>query len=286
MDIKTLQMFEHLAGTLHFGRSATALHVTPSTLSRSIQRLEEHCGCVLFQRNNRQVRLTAAGELVLNVARQTLLQWGNLQAELRHHSQQLRGELSLFCSVTASYSHLPGMLAALRGQYPNVEIKLITGEPGLAFEQVANQGVDMAVAVVDDSLPGNMDHRPLDILPLGLIAPLSVKPGSLADIDWRTQPVIMPESGPSVALVENWFRQRGIKPKVYAHVGGHEAIVSMVALGLGIGFVPKVVIDYSVAGHRVSYLPVEDMPAFRLGLIFKRDRRNEPLIAALCEASF
>ncbi len=58
MDLRDLKMFPHLAESRHFGRSARAMHVSPSTLSRQIQRLEEDLGQPLFVRDNRTVTLS------------------------------------------------------------------------------------------------------------------------------------------------------------------------------------------------------------------------------------
>ena len=54
MDLRNLELFLHLADSLHFGKSADAMAVSPSTLSRAIQRLEQETGCILFERDNRQ----------------------------------------------------------------------------------------------------------------------------------------------------------------------------------------------------------------------------------------
>ena len=62
MDLRDLKTFLHLAESRHFGRSARAMHVSPSTLSRQIQRPEEDLGQPLFVRDNRTVTLTEAGE--------------------------------------------------------------------------------------------------------------------------------------------------------------------------------------------------------------------------------
>ena len=56
VDLRDLKTFLHLAESRHFGRSARAMHVSPSTLSRQIQRLEEDLGQPLFVRDNRTVR--------------------------------------------------------------------------------------------------------------------------------------------------------------------------------------------------------------------------------------
>ena len=53
MNIHELKVFKHLAGTLHFGRTSRACNITPSALTRTIQRLEEEVGKKLFIRDNR-----------------------------------------------------------------------------------------------------------------------------------------------------------------------------------------------------------------------------------------
>ncbi len=84
MDLRDLKTFLHLAESRHFGRSARAMHVSPSTLSRQIQRLEEDLGQPLFVRDNRTVTLTEAGEELRVFAQQTLLQY----QQLRHTIDQ------------------------------------------------------------------------------------------------------------------------------------------------------------------------------------------------------
>ena len=62
-----LKAIHNLADSLHFGRASEASHVSPSALSRSIQRLEDELGIRLFERNNRSVSLTHAGSLFLEL---------------------------------------------------------------------------------------------------------------------------------------------------------------------------------------------------------------------------
>ena len=62
MDYDGLQMFLELSRSLHFLRASRACHVSPSTLSRVVQRLEQETGAVLFERDRRSVRLTAEGQ--------------------------------------------------------------------------------------------------------------------------------------------------------------------------------------------------------------------------------
>ncbi|MFT4994294.1 MAG: LysR family positive regulator for ilvC [Paraglaciecola sp.] len=281
MDIRSLELFQHLASSLHFSKTADALFVSPSTLSRTIQRLEQECGTALFVRDNRKVKITAAGLSLLTFSQHTLSDWKKLKADLSDDQQQLQGELSLFCSVTASYSHLPKLLDNFRHKYPQVEIKLATGDPALSVSKVMQQEVDAAIAIYTPDFPAELEFKSLGEVPLLLIAPKNAQLNHLSQIDWRQHSVVLPESGPSKRIVHHWFTEHGIRPRVYATVGGNEAIVSMVALGCGLGIVPEVVLDNSVISQKVSRIALADIEAYQLGLCCLKKRAAEPAIQAL-----
>ena len=106
MDLRDLKMFLHLAESRHFGRSARAMHVSPSTLSRQIQRLEEDLGQPLFVRDNRTVTLTEAGEELRVFAQQTLLQY-----------QQLRHTNRVFLRQFAEVGAVFDLLEKIQSQF-------------------------------------------------------------------------------------------------------------------------------------------------------------------------
>lgn len=281
MDIRSLELFQHLANSLHFGRTAHAMFVSPSTLSRVVQRLEDECGTPLFVRDNRKVKLTAAGAELLSFSQLMLTEWKKVKGELQQSHQQLQGELSLYCSVTASQSHLPKLLDNFRHKYPQIEIKLSTGDHVLSVAKVMQQEVDAAIAIHTPDFPKELKFLPLGEIPLLLIAPKETQLSKLDQLDWREHSFILPESGPSKRIVHHWFAERGIRPRVYATVAGNEAIVSMVALGCGLGIVPEVVLNYSTIGQKVNRIALDDIEPFQLGLCCLQKRADEPAIQAL-----
>lgn len=288
MDLRDLKLFLHLAESRHFGRSARAMHVSPSTLSRQIQRLEEDLGQALFLRDNRTVTLTDAGERLRQFAQHTLLQYQQLRHAISQNGPSLSGEMRLFCSVTAAYSHLPPILDRFRAEHPLVEIKLTTGDAADAVEKVQSNEADLAIAGRPETLPASIDFTPLGYIPLVLIAPALTctvrQQATQPQPDWSQIPFILPDQGPARRRIDLWFRRHHIaNPLIYATVSGHEAIVSMVALGCGIALLPDVVLENSPepVRNRVLVLDgVESVAPFELGVCVQKKRLNEPLIDA------
>ncbi|WP_100642809.1 HTH-type transcriptional activator IlvY [Alteromonas facilis] len=281
MELRDLQLFCHLAGSLNFSQTASAMFVSPSTLSRVIQRIEQECGAVLFERNNRRVVLTHAGQQVLEFAEPMLSQWRQLKQTLNNDGEQLKGHLRFYCSVTASQSHLPRLLDKFRQQHPLVDFKLETGDPGIAVQRVLDDKCDIAIAINAPDLPAELYFKALAKVPLVLALPKRMGISHISQIDWRKTPVVMPESGPTRRTVHHWFAEAGIRPHVYASVGGNEAIVSMVALDCGVGFVPRVVLENSALQSQVDSVEVDNIEPYELGLCCQQGRKAERLIEAM-----
>ncbi|MFQ3209014.1 MAG: LysR family positive regulator for ilvC [Colwellia sp.] len=286
MDQKALSMFSHLSQSLHFGKTAQAHHISPSTLSRAIQRLEDEVGTALLHRDNRTVVLTDVGKKFKAYAEQQLEQWHNFKLSLDETQAELTGKLHVYCSVTAAYSHLPPLLERFRVLHPLVEIMLTTGDAADALEQVQNQAVDFAIAAAPDHLPRSVYFHHLDTIALSVIAPTMTckvqQQLSEKVLSWSEIPIILPEHGAARKRFELWYRkkQQG-KPNIYATVSGHEALVSMVALGCGVGIVPQVVVDNSPVKDRVNNLEnIGDIEPFELGICCLNQSKAQPLIKA------
>jgi LysR family positive regulator for ilvC len=291
MDQKSLSMFVHLSQTLHFGKTAQAFHMSPSTLSRAIQRIEQSVGNELLLRDNRSVVLSEAGKKFQQYAQQQVEQWQAFKLSLDETQQVLSGKLSMYCSVTAAYSHLPPLLERFRQQHPLVEIMLTTGDASDALEKVQNKSVDFAIAANPENLPRSVYFHHLATIPLAVIAPtmhckvlqlLKIESQKKKTIPWSDIPIILPEHGPARKRFEYWYRkkQQG-KANIYATVSGHEALVSMVALGCGVGIVPQVVVENSPVKDRVQYLAdVGEIEPFDLGVCCLNQSRAQPLIKA------
>src|SRR5688572_11314249 len=200
MNQKELQLFLHLAKSLNFARTSEASHVSPSSLSRIIQRLEQELGVPLFERDNRHVSLTRAGRAFREFADETSNKFQVLQKSLAEQEQVLTGELSLFCSVTASYSFLYDLLSKFRHQHPGIEIKLHTGDTATTLDRIIAEQEDIGIAALPQKIPSSLATQVLGTTPLVFIAPRSgvyakLSSGGDKKIAWSNVPLILSESG-------------------------------------------------------------------------------------------
>jgi LysR family positive regulator for ilvC len=175
MNDVQLRCFVALGETFSFTRASERCFLSPSAFSRVISRTEQELGSVLCLRNNREVRLTPAGRRFLLYARENLHELRQLREELSADKSELDGELSIFATVTACYSILPGMLAPFRRRHPKVGIHLRTGDAADALAMVRSELADCAIAPIPESGVGDLFVEHLTVTPLVFVAPKNLE---------------------------------------------------------------------------------------------------------------
>jgi len=290
MDLDALRLFLHLSRSLHFGRTSKECHVSPSALSRTIQRLEEEAGAALFVRDRRSVALTDEGRLLQTFAQDTLLRFEALEQRLTRSQDRLQGAISIFASVTACQSFLPPLLSQFRRQHPEVQIRLETGYAMDALGMLRSGSVDVTVAALPDDIPPTLAARVVVKIPLVFVAPAETSAVSdllsRETIPWSEVPMVLPSSGLARDYVDRWFRKKRISPRIYGEVAGSEAILSLVSLGCGVGIVPRLVADQSPLKSSLSILePDPKLQAFRVGVCTEKKKLKSPVVKAFWEST-
>ena len=287
MNQEKLSLFIKLAETGSFNRCAQQQHISASKLSRVIQAMEEELGVTLFERDNRHVALSSEGRLFLDFAREQLNQWETFKGTLQQDQSLLSGSLSIYCSVTASYSFLYDMLTRFRSTQPLIQIKLHTGDPADALDHVNNGLEDIAIAAKPEKLPAGLSFKQFDSSPLYFVSStehtqFDEQLKKHGDKAWPNIPMIVSERGLARQRFNGWVTQHGFTPNIYSQVSGNEAIVSMVSLGFGIGLVPQIVIDNSPLRDKVKLCCIQpNIKAYEVGACVQTRRLKNPLVNAL-----
>ena len=171
-----------------------------------------------------------------------------------------------------------------------MHIRLATGDPAEAVLRVQAGQADIAVAALPDALPRGLRFRQVAVSPLVFIAPaVACEAAALVQgpsVPWARVPMVLTATGLSRRRADAWFRARRVRPTVYAEVSGHEAVISMVRLGCGVGIVPRIVLDRFAQKGEVRVL--ETAPAlapYVVGLCARSRRLASPLVRAFWEIS-
>jgi LysR family positive regulator for ilvC len=290
LDFRELELFLHLSRTLHYGQTSAACHLSPSALSRTIQRLEHELGRTLFERDNRSVGLTVHGERLQQFASGALERYEELKKEMSREAEHLTGTISVFATVTACQSFLPDLLSRFRLEFPDIHVRLETGYAAEALDMLERGNVDLAVAALPERVKKTLVTRIVTYTPLTFVAPqLACDVSRRVEqrpIEWEKLPGVLPTAGLARTAVDRWFRRQRITPNVYSEVTGNEAILSLVSTGCAVGVVPELVLEKSPLRATLRPLETElELGEFRVGLCTKRRNLNDPLVAAFWQAT-
>jgi DNA-binding transcriptional LysR family regulator len=242
MEMRQLRYFVAVAEDLNFTRAAARVHVAQPAISQQIARLEHELGQELFDRSGRQIRLTAAGEMLLPFARETL----DTAARGRDAVASLAGALAGRLSTGTIQSPPPSLLdvlAAFHHDHPLVEISLRTANPQHLAEQVAKGTLDAALlGVTGQPLPAVVATAAYTTEPLlALVAPdhtlASRAHITLAAL--RDQPLATLTHGSGLRTVlETACANAGFTPLIHAETDDISLLIDLAARRLGVALVP------------------------------------------------
>jgi LysR family positive regulator for ilvC len=285
MDTQALETFIKTAELLHFGKASRACNLSPSALTRMIQRLEEELGQPLFIRDNRSVALTDAGNQLLVYARNAVQEWQHFRETVAEQDKQIAGSISVYASITAVYSLLPELLEAYRSAHPGVQLALRTGAAERAIEQIMNGEIDLAVAALPDQKQSLLQFMPLAETPLLFIAPKTPDfplPKTERKIDLSQIPLVVPQSGVARHRLDVWLRQHGVSPNISTEVSGNEALIAMVRLGAGVGIVPQLALERSPFLDDVEVVQnAPELDPYVVGLCSSKRNLKRPAVKAM-----
>src|SRR5688500_13859511 len=158
VDVRRLRTLVEVAKRGSFSAAAEALAFTQPSISRQIAALEAEVGAQLLERDARRVRLTQAGELLVEHAEAVLLRLDAAQAQLDALAGLEGGRLRLSAFASANTWLVPDALARFSDRHPKVELSVTQGTPRNNFARLRAGEVDLVLVTswdLDD--PGAAD---------------------------------------------------------------------------------------------------------------------------------
>jgi LysR family hydrogen peroxide-inducible transcriptional activator len=148
MNIKDLTYFIAVAELKHFGQAALRCHVSQPALSMQLKKLEDALGVLLFDRNNKQVIITPAGETLLAQAKQIILEVNTLKAMAQQMKDPLGGPFHLGIIPTLGPYLLPSLLEEITKKLPNLTLHVLENKTNVLLTLLREGTLDAVIVAL------------------------------------------------------------------------------------------------------------------------------------------
>ena len=166
MDIEWLEDFLVLSDMSSFTRAAQARNVTQSAFSRRIRSLEDWIGIALVDRDTVPPRLTMAGHLFRDAAREMVRQLQDTRIALGHRSKVFSG-IKLFVSQSLIQQTLPAWIEQISRRISGLKFDIQAGETYEGVIALANGRCDLLMAYHSPLVPMSIDEKMSPSITLG-----------------------------------------------------------------------------------------------------------------------
>ena len=277
MTLQDLRYLVALVDHGHFGRAATACHVSQPTLSTQIKKLEDQLGVTLFERTNKSFHVTAVGEEVVGRARQVLFDVEAIAGIGRRVAAPLSGAFSLGVIPTLGPYLLPWLVPALKHDYPALRLSIREDLTAHLLDRLASHRLDAALVALPVS-DDRVENLPLFDEPFWFAEPKGREPANgrgvkagdvMREKDLRGKKLLLLTEGHCLrdqALAICGATDRDAEGDFRAT--SLETIRQMVATGMGSTLLPAMACD-DFRGGAVTARPLEGGVGRRIGLVWR-----------------
>lgn len=238
MEVSDLKIFLAVAQQGSISRAAEELHYVQSNVTARIKQLEERLGTILFHRKSRGVEMTSSGQLLLGYA-QRIIRLTKEAEDVISDQSEPKGRLLIGSMETTAAVRLPPLLARYHRSYPQVELNLVTGSSAELVKRLLDYQIDGALVAGEISQEVLLVEKAYEE-EMVLVAPPDIDdPGQLAGF----KILVLRTDCACRAQLEKWLQTTGRLSYQIIEIGSIDGIIGCVAAGMGVGFMPRSVVD-------------------------------------------
>ena len=254
MTRKHFTIFVEVCRFLNFSQAAEALNTTQPAVSLAVKELESHYGVALFERMNRRVYLTPAGEALLATAQDVLRGFQEAEETL---GQGRPLALRVGANVSFGEAGLAQVLGRFRQEHPQVRLRARVANSDKIQSLLAENQLD--VGIVDGlGVSERLRAQPLYQEDLVLAAAPGRFPAPATVEELAALPLLLREPGSGLrSSVDRVFSQQGLAPQPLLESTSTAALAQAAKAGLGVAILPEAL------AQRESGLQVGTVPEVR-----------------------
>ena len=283
MEIQQIRAFLAVAEELHFGRAAAKLFMAQPPLSRAIQNLERELGTLLFARSTRSVRLTPAGEALVQPATDILAGVRRAGVAVSSAGKGETGRVRVAFAGASSHVMVGTLAKLVRATHPGIDFELYSSNFATpALDKVINQEMEIGLGRWN-FIPAGIEHRVIAyenlVIAIHSSHPLADRQ-SVSMKDLVGEHFVTLPQDPGAILRDYLMRlasTAGFVPSIVQVAPDTWTLVSLVAAGIGVALTVSTVAE-NVHYPGVVFLPLDDeMAPILLQLVWRADNDSPAL---------
>jgi DNA-binding transcriptional LysR family regulator len=250
LNVGRLRVLAEVARRGSFSAAAEELSYTQSAVSQQVATLEAETGMTLLERHARGVRVTPAGEALVEHAEGILARLEAAEAELSAIAGLRAGRLRMASFPTAGATLMPLAIATFRTVYPEIELTLSEGEPEEIAPRLRAGEFDLALLFEFEAPEAGLDSlNRVELLqdPMYLALPREhslAKKSGLRLEDLRSEAWVQTSlQSPCARHVVRSCHAAGFEPNVSFESDDYQTVQGLVAAGVGVALIPELALS-------------------------------------------
>jgi len=276
MSIEKYKVFKVVAEVKNFSKASLVLNMSQSAVSKSIKKLEEDFGFLLFVRKKYGVELTRQGQVLQPEIIKVLNANRRLENMVSSYNELQAGKLVIGSFSSASSLLLPGLIKKFSIKHPNIQVIVREGHYDEIRQWLDDGQVDVALLIkefIEDS-----EHHYLFTDHVKLLAPLSYNLPETTSIKIiEDHPFIVSEHYPNPYLT-GILNRFNVKPNTQYVVKSNQTIFSFVERGLGLALLPESTLIRSA--HKFAVIGLEEDIPRNIYLVTHKTNLQIPMVKA------
>lgn len=287
MSLKEFHSFVALAELGSITAAAAKLNLTAAAIHKQLKVLEAELGVQLYNKSGRQLYLTPAAETLLPHVRKVLAEYEATFQVVQELKGVKRGLVRIGSGPTMSSYLLPALIENFRRRHPEMELLVQTGNTRQLLQKLMTGAVDVAFVVLRDEKGGPADNLRVEtiwsfeIIIVAATAPAGRNaPCRMAEL--HDSPFILyEEDSVFEEIIDGYFRQHDLQPRVVMRFDNAEAIKAMARTGLGLTMLPAWTVTDQLQARTLVQIRQREKPlTARIALITRSISYLPPSVRA------
>lgn len=284
MNTKQFQYVLTLAREGSFSRAADVLNITQPSLSQYIKKIEREVGLELFDRTNGDVRITDAGRVYIETARQILDLEHQMETRLSDIAGNRSGSLIIGAAPYRAASMMPAIASVFQNLHPGMHLIVREGTTAELMEGMEHGEYDLALTLLPvDGRVFNWEKVVEEELILAMPGSYAEFPGkNVVDRKYPAVDATVLHNQKLVMLTETQYMQRQLDSLIIDHglsvqtacvVKSIEAQIEMVKAGVGMALVPSGIERFCKDPDVTFYSFTDPLPKREVVVMWRKDRK-------------